>query len=184
MTKIYTKTGDKGKTSLFNGKRVLKSDARVDSYGTVDELNSHIGVAIAELSVKRKAKSVKLRKELEAIQHELFEIGAGLAHPGSPPVMGVEEAISGFETSIDKMTNAMPVLTGFILPGGTKAAAQLHIARTICRRAERRIVQLMQTEEIDESIVKYINRLSDLLFTMARYANFLAREKDVKWKKK
>lgn len=181
MTKIYTRTGDKGKTGLFNGQRVLKSDIRVDTYGTIDELNSTIGVVIAHL---KKASAKKIQKELEDIQHDLLDIGSALAFPDSPPIYGLETRIETFEKHIDDMTAKMPELKNFILPGGGAAGASLHICRTTARKAERRIVALMQKEDIDEQIVKYINRLSDLFFTMARYVNQIEKQKETVWRKK
>lgn len=177
---IYTRTGDKGKTALFNGKRVFKSDLRVSTYGTIDEVNSTIGVVISEL--KKNTKSIKT--ELEEIQHDLFAIGSSLAFPSSPPLDGLEQRSLEFEKRIDEMTKKMPELKNFILPGGGKAGSMLHVARTQARRAERMIVELMQKEEIDEQIVKYINRLSDLFFTMARFVNHQEKEKEIKWKKR
>jgi cob(I)alamin adenosyltransferase len=178
---IYTRTGDKGKTGLFNGKRVFKSHIRVDTYGTIDELNSVIGVAAAHLKKKRE---VKLKKELETIQHDLLDIGSSLAFPDSPPVMGLSKRTDSFEKQIDQMTGKMPELKNFILPGGGVAGASLHMCRVTARKAERRIVALMQKEEIDEQIVKYVNRLSDLFFTMARFVNFLEKKKETIWRKK
>lgn len=184
---IYTRTGDKGKTALFNGKRVLKSHIRVDTYGTIDELNSIIGVAVAGVRSSGfivQSKKKKITEQLEAIQHDLLDIGSSLSFPDSPPVMGLEERIASFEKLIDQITAKMLELKNFILPGGGVAGAQLHVARTIARKAERKIVALMQEEEIDETIVKYINRLSDLFFTMARYVNMLERQKETIWRKK
>jgi cob(I)alamin adenosyltransferase len=178
---IYTKTGDKGQTSLFDGTRVLKNNVRVDAYGTVDELNSMIGNAIAHL---KKGKSMAIHRELINIQHDLLDIGSGLAMPGGMPVIGLEERVTHFERMIDDLTSALPPLHNFVLPGGSQAGAMLHVARTIARRAERKIVGLMQGEQVDELIVKYINRLSDLLFTMARHVNFDEKYKDVVWIKK
>ena len=175
---IYTRTGDKGKTSLFDGTRVFKSDKRVDAYGTIDELNSAIGVAIAQL------KQAKVKKELVKVQHDLLEIGSTLAQPAALPVTGLGARPKDFEKLIDEMTGRMPVLKNFILPGGSQAGSQLHVARTSARRAERKLVALMQKEEIDDEIVKYINRLSDLLFTMARYINHLEKQTDTIWVKK
>lgn len=178
---IYTRTGDKGKTALFNGKRVLKSDKRVDTYGTIDELNSTIGVVIANLE---KNASKKVSAELEDIQNDLLDIGSSLAFPGSPPIPGLEERIKEFEIEIDTMTAKMPELKNFILPGGGKGGAHLQLSRTVARRAERQIVALMQKENIDENVVRYINRLSDLLFTMARFVNHGEKEKELIWRKK
>jgi cob(I)alamin adenosyltransferase len=177
---IYTRTGDKGQTSLFDGTRVLKSHIRVDTYGTIDELNSMLGAAIAQL----KTGANDVEKELTKIQHDLLEIGSGLAMPEGMPVPQVANRPKEFEHLIDNWTQKMPELKSFILPGGGKAGSLLHTARTICRRAERRVVELMQEEIVDESIVKYLNRLSDLLFTMARYVNYNEKKKETKWIKK
>ncbi len=184
---IYTRTGDKGKTSLFDGTRVLKSDKRVETYGTIDELNSMIGAAIAEmrsdLPAGRQGKG-EMRKELIKIQHDLLDIGSTLATPHPMPVIGLENRPIEFEKLIDTMTNAMPELKAFILPGGGKAGSLLHVCRTIARRAERQLVLLMQKEKVDSAIITYINRLSDLLFTMARYVNYIEKKKEVIWIKK
>ncbi len=183
---IYTRTGDKGTTSLFDKTRVLKSADRVETYGTIDELNSTIGAAIAHIKdQKSKSKdTINLKKELENIQHDLLEIGSSLANPKALPIKDLNSRPTDFEKVIDKMTAAIPELKNFILPGGGKAGSFLHVARTIARRAERRIVHLIQTEEIDQDVVIYVNRLSDLLFTMARYVNHKEKKKETKWTKK
>lgn len=180
---IYTRTGDKGKTSLFDGTRVLKSHKRVDTYGTIDELNSMIGAALAEIK-SLKVKITNIPDELEKIQHDLLDIGSALATPHPMPVVGLEKRPIEFEQLIDTMTKKMPELKSFILPGGGKAGSLLHVARTIARRAERQLVALMQKEKFDYSIVRYLNRLSDLLFTMARYVNYKEKKKETKWIKK
>lgn len=177
---IYTRTGDKGQTSLFDGTRVSKSHIRVDTYGTIDELNSTVGAAIAQL----KTKNSKLKLELESIQHDLLEIGSALAMPAALPVHVIHNRPKEFEILIDQLTSKMPELKKFILPGGSKAGSLLHVARTIARRAERRVITLMQEEEIDEPIVKYLNRLSDLLFTMARFVNHTEKKKEKTWIKR
>lgn len=177
---IYTRTGDKGKTSLFDGTRVLKSHPRVDTYGTIDELNSTIGLVIAHL----RAQESNVKKELEKIQHDLFDIGSSLATPYPMPVTGLDQRPKDFEKLIDSYTSKMPEIKYFVLPGGGKAGSLLHVARTITRRVERQLVTLMQKEEIDQSIVIYLNRLSDLLFTMARFVNNLEKKKEIKWIKK
>lgn len=177
---IYTRTGDKGKTSLFDGTRVLKSHQRVDTYGTIDELNSMIGAAIAQLQTA----DSKLKKELEKIQHDLLDVGSALATPHPLPVSGLARRTKEFEKLIDHLTKEMPELKNFILPGGGKAGSLLHVSRTIVRRAERRLVSLMQHEEVDETIVVYLNRLSDLLFTLARYVNHSEKQQEITWKKK
>ena len=180
---IYTRTGDKGKTSLMGGKRVRKSDARVEAYGTVDELNSALGVCLAELPTNNK-NVIPLRKALSQIQNDLLDIGSALATPEGVPVSHIEKRPQDFEKLIDQMTERLPPLTQFILPGGSKAAAHLHMARTICRRAERRVVALMETAEIDQAIVIYLNRLSDLLFTLSRFVNYTDSYKETVWRKK
>lgn len=187
MTKIYTKTGDKGKTSLFDGTRVFKSDIRVDTYGTVDELNSMIGLIIAEIQNskgKMQKHKAKVKSELENIQNDLLDIGSYLAYPDSPPVLDLEKRPEDFEKLIDAWAEKMPPLSDFILPGGSKAGAAAHLARTVTRRTERRIISLMQREDIDETVIKYFNRLSDLFFTMARFINYKDKQKETKWRKK
>ncbi len=178
---IYTRTGDKGKTSLIDGTRVSKANARVETYGTIDELNSSIGVALAFLSPK---KFKQLKKELEEIQHDLFEIGSALSTPEAEPIPGLEKRPLDFEKLIDKLTIKLPPLKNFILPGGGKTGSQLHICRTIARRAERRVVALMKNEDVDIAIMIYLNRLSDLFFTIARYVNFREKKRETKWIKK
>lgn len=175
---IYTRTGDKGKTSLFDGKRVFKSDKKVETYGTIDELNSSIGLASSFISIK------SIVNELEEIQNDLLEIGSSLAVSSTLPAPQIAKRPIEMEKLIDKLTSQMPILTQFILPGGGKGGASLQLARTIARRAERRIVELNKTEEIDEVIIIYLNRLSDLLFTMARFVNFKEKKKEKIWRKK
>ncbi len=180
--KIYTKTGDDGTTGLLNGVRVQKYSLRVECYGTIDELNSIIGLARASCEHK------KLDNDLESISNTLFNLGSDLATPYKPePKFRVirlkDEEITFLENLIDEYTAQLPKLRHFILPGGTRCASYLHNARTVCRRAERLIVKLSEDVEIGENIVKYVNRLSDYLFTAARYANFLSNVPDVEWKK-
>lgn len=178
---IYTKTGDKGQTSLFGGIRVLKSDPRVGAYGTVDELNSIIGAALAHM---RRGRTLAVRNELQRIQNDLLDIGSVLAKPSESQVSGLEIRVKEFEDMIDELTGVMPALNQFILPGGSQSGSLLHVARTTARRAERKVVALMQNQPVDGTIVVYINRLSDLLFTMARFVNHDEKIKEVKWKKK
>ena len=195
--KIYTRTGDKGKTSLFDGTRVLKSSNRVETYGTIDELNSLLGNAIAQLknysssdqgesrsNSSRQARTINLKEELEGIQHDLFEVGSALAVPHAMPVNGLETRPKDFEVLIDWMTEKLPELKQFILPGGSKAGAAFHVCRTVARRAERQVVSLMQKEEVDTNILIYLNRLSDLFFTVARFVNHLDKKKEIVWKKR
>ena len=176
MTRIYTKTGDAGETSLFGGGRVRKSDPRVDAYGEVDELNASVGVARAQ------ADGSGLEHLLQTIQDQLFTVGAILATPSDskayqhvPKIQA--EWISEMERAIDAFDEELPALKSFILPGGTALASSLHLARTVCRRAERRLV----ASQAEPQAMVYLNRLSDLLFTMARVANFRAGVADVPW---
>lgn len=179
MTSIYTKTGDGGDTALFGGGRVGKEDVRVDAYGQVDELNAAIGVARAEGLGEMDALAGR-------IQDQLFTVGAVLATPAGtkaalalPPIK--PEWATEMERAIDAFDQEIPKLQTFILPGGTKAAAALHLARTVCRRCERRVVPLFRSGKVDDKVIVYLNRLSDLLFTMARVANHRAKVADVPW---
>lgn len=174
--RIYTRTGDKGKTFLFNKQRVSKADIRVEAYGTIDELSSAIGVV---LSIKYLGLSIKT--ELIRIQKDLLSIGSALANPQGDALRSLEKRVKEFEDFIDQMTRKMPPLANFILPGGGKAGSMLHLARAVSRRAERKIVELNDKEKLDENIIIYINRLSDLLFTMARFANFKEKKKEIIW---
>ena len=176
--KIYTRTGDQGQTSLFGGTRVAKNDPRIDSYGTVDELSSHIGVARAS------SLPAETDAELERVQSDLFEIGAHLASPGISRFSGVEpRRIEELERAIDKMEQELTPLTTFILPGGSLGASQLHVARTVCRRAERCVVGLGDASEATQSTIAYLNRLSDYLFVAARFANREHGVDDVPWQR-
>lgn len=179
--KIYTKTGDKGETGLFGGERVSKSDPRIEAYGTVDELNATVGVALAALEGR-------YTEELQRIQSDLFNVGAELAaRPGSgkaaQTVLLEKERIGWLEQEIDKHEASLPALRNFILPGGSPGAAALHLSRTVCRRAERAIVSLAAKESVRGVLIEYMNRLSDYFFTLARLANQDSGIKDVEWKK-
>ena len=177
--KIYTKTGDGGDTALFGGGRIGKEDIRVEAYGQVDELNAVLGMARSEGHSSMDAL-------MQSLQDQLFTVGSVLATPaGSKAEKAIPkikaEWITAMEQAIDGFDAQMEPLTSFILPGGTKAASVLHLARTVCRRAERRTVPLMRAGKIGPVVIVYLNRLSDLLFTMARFANFKASVKDVPW---
>jgi cob(I)alamin adenosyltransferase len=175
--KIYTRTGDHGQTSLFGGARVAKSDPRIEAYGTVDELSSFLGVARAAWP------SSDVDAVLHHVQNDLFAIGAHLASPGTSRFPGVDpERIDALEQAIDAMEATLTPLTSFILPAGHPAAAQLHVARTVCRRAERLVVALEDKEPATVSTITYLNRLSDYLFVAARYANAQHGVADVPWK--
>nr|WP_228006670.1 cob(I)yrinic acid a,c-diamide adenosyltransferase [Brevibacillus borstelensis] len=169
--KIYTKSGDKGETSLVFGVRVPKFADRVEAYGTCDEANSSIGLALSLLPAGDEWK--ELRQVFHVIQTKLFHIGAELATPVGKQVGWPiqEEDVLFLEGEIDKLDAALPQLTNFILPGGHPAAAAFHIARTVVRRAERKAVMVANQEEVNAAVVKYLNRLSDYLFVVARYVN-------------
>lgn len=172
---IYTKTGDKGDTGLFSGKKVSKASLRIEAIGTVDELNSVIGLVISQITNSKS----QITKELIEIQKDLFQIGATLANP--PQKINLSKRIKEFENLIDKITKDLPPLFNFILPGGGVAGSSLHIARTVCRRAERRIVSLSLREKIQPDILIYINRLSDLFLTMSRFINKKENQKETIW---
>lgn len=175
--KIYTRGGDRGETSLLGGGRIRKDHERIEAYGTIDELNSFIGVARAEWQ------EGPLDAELARIQSDLFDIGAHLAaNPGDSRFGGVPaERTAALEESIDRMEESLAPLKNFILPGGSKEAAHLHISRTVCRRAERLVVALHDATEAMQSTITYLNRLSDYFFVAARYANHLRGTADVEW---
>jgi len=178
--KIYTKTGDDGTTSLFSGGRVPKTHLRVEAYGTVDELNSLLGVARAHRP------HPKTDVWLAQVQRQLFHLGADLATPldaKSDWVVRMDaETVTWLETAIDEMTGHLPDLKHFILPGGSPTAAQLHVARTVCRRAERLVVGLGEHESMGEHVLRYLNRLSDFLFTLARWENAQADVPEDQWR--
>ena len=177
LTKIYTRTGDKGSTGLVGGQRVSKDSPRIWAYGTVDELNSAIGLARA-FKPDKKTDAV-----LAGIQNALFDLGAELATPGPSHFRIAQRRIDALEKLMDECNDKLGPLREFILPGGTPVGAQLHIARTICRRAERFCVRLAAKEAIGTLVVPYLNRLSDALFVLARWANRKAGKKDAFWRK-
>jgi cob(I)alamin adenosyltransferase len=184
--KIYTKTGDKGETSLFGGKRVKKNNNRVRAYGEVDETNAFIGFArsaIQEGSSGSREFLNYIDSVLEPVQNKLFSIGAVLSGSNDDAFSVKDSDLDFLEKSIDKMDEDIPPIKSFILPFGTDLCSRLHLARVACRRAERSIVDLSASEEIDEKIIAYVNRLSDFLFTLARYANKAQGVPDVLWKK-
>lgn len=178
--KIYTKTGDRGDTDLFGGARVSKAALRVHVYGELDELNSVIGVARTEFF------DADVDALLAGVQSRLFDLGAELASaPDSKVSLGIglvgDDEVALLEQAIDKAETELAPLKNFVLPGGSRAAAYLHLARTVCRRAERSLVQLRSTEPVRDVCVRYVNRLSDLLFVLARLANHRAGQPDVPW---
>ena len=179
--KIYTKTGDKGETGLFGGERVSKNNLRLNAYGSIDELNSFLGFAVIEV------KNNEIKNTLKDLQNKLFVLGSDLATPETEKnaklkitrlpdsyITDTEKAIDNFEAQLDELKN-------FILPGGSKGSAILHICRTISRRAEREVVALKNTEHIGENIVIFLNRLSDLFFVLSRFENKYSHIPDTKW---
>lgn len=188
--KIYTGGGDRGNTSLFSGERVSKSDLRVEAYGDADELNSVLGALVAFLPSGEAA----LAEEIEHIQSDLLHVGAWLAvTPGSSASKELEtitqEHSKGLEAAIDRIEEELPALKDFLLPGGRAAAAWAHVARAVCRRAERQVVRLAAGTDEDETtshlqnVITYLNRLSDYLFVLARYCNKIQGQPDTLWKK-
>lgn len=184
--KIYTRTGDRGETGLFGGQRVPKDHVRVEACGDVDELNAVVGIAIGHLSAEDLP---EVARRLRVLQGDLFVIGANLATPapedgGRPndyiPAIA-RERISEMEEWIDQAEGELPPLTSFILPAGTGGSAALHLARTVCRRAERRVISLSKQATIDADAIVFLNRLSDLLFVWARLANHRAGVPDIPW---
>lgn len=174
LTKIYTRTGDDGSTGLGDGTRVAKDSARIEAIGAVDELNSSIGLLLSEELPDTVAPA------LTAVQHDLFDLGGELSIPGTSLVESAR--VIALEELLDRLNAELPPLQEFILPGGTRAAAACHLARAICRRAERRLYGLSTHETINRTALEYLNRLSDLLFVVARHLNSQAGRADVFWK--
>lgn len=186
MTRIYTRGGDDGSTGLYGGARVSKADARVGAYGCIDELNAVLGWVLAS------GPPEQIAQVLETAQHGCFRLGAWLAcAPGTDPGIAAvsDEEVAAFERAIDSLEEHLPALKTFILPGGTEAGARLHVARTVCRRAERRLIALaagasldaVDSERVDPVGIRWLNRLSDLLFVQARHANHAAGSPETPW---
>lgn len=186
--KIYTRTGDKGKTGLIGGTRVLKSDGRISTYGQVDELNANVGLAISILNKKAVQKVfMDIIGMLSSIQNDLFILGSDLADPDYPPSPQskiprvTQQMISDIERSIDKLETELQPISFFILPGGTSESSILHVCRSVARRAEVSLVAVATTQPINEKIMAYLNRLSDLFFVLARVCNNRQNFNDVAW---
>ena len=160
LSKIYTRTGDKGTTGLGDGSRVEKDNLRVEAFGTVDELNSTVGLVLAAKL------PIGIQSILNRVQHELFDLGGELCMPGTTLIP--DSYIDGLEADLDMLNEYLPPLKDFILPGGSDSAARCHLARTVCRRAERRVVALAHDEDVNQATIRYLNRLSDFLFVAAR----------------
>ncbi|MFH1442633.1 MAG: cob(I)yrinic acid a,c-diamide adenosyltransferase [Candidatus Micrarchaeota archaeon] len=173
---IYTKTGDNGETSFFGGKRIMKSDLRICVYGELDELNSILGM------VRGCSKHSELNPLLKTLQEDLFIVGADIAAEHAKIGRTSAKMVERLEKEIDGLEEKLPPLNNFILPTGTQAASTLHFARSVCRRTERRLIELHQKEQMNPEILQYVNRLSDLLFVMARTANRLDGHKEEVWK--
>ena len=178
LTRIYTRGGDGGETSLGDGSRVEKLDARIGAYGTVDELNAALGVALAH------GVPVGLRDVLERVQNELFDVGADLCVPVevTDRLRVTQSMIDALERDCDRFNEALPELRSFVLPGGTVAAADLHVARTVCRRSERETLAAARAHAVSPLVLAYLNRLSDLLFILSRAANAAAGVDEPLWK--
>jgi cob(I)alamin adenosyltransferase len=181
--KIYTRTGDAGTTSLVGGKRVRKDSVRLDAYGSVDELNSFLGMLLASEGLESEAGDT-----LRMVQNKLFNVGAYLAtdntdNPMAEPSGLGHKAIGELERQIDLMTDRLPELRAFILPGGCPAAALANVCRAVCRRAERRVIALTQEARVDDIVIRFLNRLSDYLFTLGRYANHISGVAELEWRK-
>jgi len=188
ITRVYTKTGDKGKTRLAGGQPVWKDALRVEAYGTVDELSAVIGVVRAQLlNEPRDARLARVERELRWMQNKLFDLGGLLAtKPGQlfPNMPSIEDAdVARLERSIDGWQNDLQPLKEFILPGGGTTASMVHLARTVCRRAERRCVSLMRKEQVDPTSIVFLNRLSDALFVLARWVAKTQGESEVLWQR-
>ena len=175
LSKIYTRTGDDGTTGLGDGARTEKDSLRVEAYGTVDELNSVLGLLLTY------ALPENIRGWLTEVQHTLFDLGGELCIPGHTAVG--PDRVTGLEHALDELNTGLMPLKEFVLPGGTPGAAVCHLARTVCRRAERRVVSLARSESVSATAIQYLNRLSDLLFVIARSLNAQVGERDVLWQR-
>ena len=175
LSAIVTRTGDEGSTGLADGSRRAKDDVRIHCLGEVDELNAIIGVALNAIEGEQ------VRKVLTIVQHDLFDIGGELSIPNHMVID--EKKIDFLENSLDKMNNELQPLKEFILPGGSRISSYCHLARTVCRRVERNLFKLAQSDKVNEASLKYVNRLSDMLFVLARFLNKINQHNDILWKK-
>ena len=180
LSKIYTKTGDAGQTGLGDGSRIEKTHPRIVAIGAIDELNSAIGMTIEEILTEESIELVSLSKMLRDLQHRIFDLGGELSIPGFAIIKS--EHVNKIENYLDKLNEELEPLENFILPGGSRLIAACHMARAICRRAERETVALSQTEKVNEESLKFLNRLSDLLFVAARSAAGKSGKEEVLWR--
>ncbi|TLY49718.1 MAG: cob(I)yrinic acid a,c-diamide adenosyltransferase [Gammaproteobacteria bacterium] len=178
LSKIYTRTGDDGTTGLGDGTRVAKDSARVGAYGTVDELNSTLGVVLAQTMLEQNVPAA-VRETLTQVQHDLFDLGGELCIPGMAMIHDAD--IARLEATLDAFNADLPALKDFILPGGGMAAAACHVSRTVCRRAERDVIALSRIEDVRAEAIRYLNRLSDLLFVLARVLARASGHGEVLW---
>jgi cob(I)alamin adenosyltransferase len=193
ITRVYTRRGDRGETDLVGGARVPKDHARIDAYGTVDELNAALGVVRAFNATERGRQpgQVRVRRELDAVlrklQSELFDLGAELATPPASFVQGMfrvgDAEVTALEMVMDRCQRELEPLRSFVLPGGGRTSALLHVARTVCRRAERDVLRLMRVDEVGAGPLRYLNRLSDLLFVLSRWIGHHAGEREFLWER-
>lgn len=178
---LYTRTGDRGMTSLVDGSRAAKDSKRIESYGEIDELSSVIGMLVSDHSCPE-----EIRDDLQHVQHLMFEIGGYLATPvregETPQLEWLDAEIERLEGWIDSLDERTPKIRSFILPGGSEVSGKCHLARTVCRRAERHIIALSRESYVDPKVISYINRLSDYLFIAARYLNFITGIEDIAWR--
>lgn len=189
ITRVYTRRGDKGETDLVGGARVPKDHARIDAYGTVDELNAAIGVVRAanEAELRRHPACRELDRILRGLQSELFDLGAELATPADAFVSGMvrigDANVAALEACMDRRQKDLAPLKSFVLPGGGRTSALLHVARTVCRRAERDVLRLMRIEDVGDGPLRYLNRLSDLLFVLSRWIGHALGEREYLWER-
>lgn len=185
INKVYTRTGDAGKTRLIGGEKRWKDDARVEAYGTVDELNSEIGLCRELLKEQKEDQFSLLILFLKSVQNELFNLGTQLASSEDRDSVNLpqlsDDAISKLETEIDTLNESLLELTSFVLPGGSVINAQFHMARNVCRRAERRTVTLVRNETVDQENIRYLNRLSDALFVWSRWVSHILKDAENLW---
>ena len=181
LSKIYTRTGDKGETGLGDGSRISKTAPRVEAMGSVDELNSIVGVVVEELLESRKSELVEIAGFLRTLQHRIFDLGGELSIPGFEIITA--EHVKAIEANLDSMNEHLDPLENFILPGGSRLIADCHMARAICRRAERNITALAADEDVNSNAMEFINRLSDYLFVLARTSARLTDVEEVLWQK-
>lgn len=181
LSKIYTKTGDKGETGLGDGSRIRKTHPRVEAMGSVDELNSIVGVVVEELLLENQPALNDIADFLRSLQHRIFDLGGEISIPGFKIV--TKDHVTAIEKDLDQLNEHLPPLENFILPGGSRLIANCHMARAVCRRAERQVTLLAETEEVNQAALEFLNRLSDYLFVVARSCARITEIDEVLWQK-